>query len=205
MNDQIIRPEPGARYACDVSLEAAETYIRAARQQMKHDRAAGMASFDDIFRSCEPPRAMNGRFGGELLAVDFVPGFNQYAAWVQRRFRPWLGKVLDSETATGDNIFDRAADPWLRLMMPLYRRRLPDTPATFRAVKFRTMTAPSLGDPDMAVLRLDYDLPPNPAHTVRRIVDEVVELADGYYFGRAFVHLWWGPWVRVAYFSLRAT
>jgi hypothetical protein len=203
MNHQIVNPEFDARHMSDVSVEAAETYIRAAQRRMESDRAAGMASLDDMFRSGHAPRAMDGRYQGELVAVDIAPGITQYATYVQNRFRPWHGKTFDASGARGDNIFDNQAGPWFRVLMPFYRGRRPDSAGTFRAFDFRTYVAPALRDPGVAALKIDYDLPDNPGLSIRRVLDELVELADGYYLGRAYVRWWWGSWQRVAYFSLR--
>jgi hypothetical protein len=52
------------------------------------------------------------------------------------------------------------------------------------------------------VLKIDYDLPENPALSIRRILDELVQVADGVYLGKAHVKWWWGAWQPVAYFSL---
>jgi hypothetical protein len=52
------------------------------------------------------------------------------------------------------------------------------------------------------VLKIDYDLPQNPAFSIRRVLDELVQVADGVYLGKAHVKWWWGAWQPVAYFSL---
>lgn len=201
MNHQIVNPAFDARHLSDVSVEAAETYIRAAQRRMGDDRAAGMASLDDMFRAGRPPHNMNGRYRGEMLAVDLAPGLTHYAAFVQHRFRPWRGKVFDSQKERGDNVFADNAGPWFRVLLPSYRGRRPDTNHTFRAFDFRTYVAPGLFDPDLSVLKIDYDLPENPAR-IRGVLDELVELADGYYLGRAYLRGRSG-WRRVAHFSLR--
>jgi hypothetical protein len=203
MNHQIVNFDFDARHAGDISTEAAETYIRAALRRMESDRAAGMASLDDMFRSGRTPRALDGRYRGELLAVDVAPGLTQYVGFVQSRFHPWRGKIFDEREARGVNIFDKVARPWFRLSMPLYNGYRPDSSTAFRAFDFRTYVAPARMDPDVLALKIDYDVPGNPRPTIRRVLDELVELADGYYLGRAFVHWWWGKWQRVAYFSLQ--
>jgi hypothetical protein len=53
-------------------------------------------------------------------------------------------------------------------------------------------------------LKIDYDLKENPALTVRRVLDELVELDENLYLGKAHVRWWWGAWQTVAYFSLTA-
>lgn len=201
--NQIVNSEFDARHMSDVSVEAAETYIRAAQRRMEGDRKAGMASLDDMFRYGRPPRSMDGRYQGELLAVDIAPGITQYAGFVQNRFRPWHGKIFDAGSEKGDNIFDNQANSWFKILMPFYHGQCPDSASTFRAFIFRTYVAPALFEPNVQVLKIDYDLPDNPASSIRRVLDELVELADGYYLGRAYIHWWWGTWQRVVYFSLR--
>ena len=203
MNHQIVNPEFDARYAGDVSTEAAETYIRATQRCLESDRPAALASLDDMFRAGRPPRELAGRYQGEMLAVDIAPVVTAFVTTVQARYRLWLGKQFDPATQSGDNVLSNDVRPAFRLFMPLYRGRRPDTDMTFRALQFRTYTAPALFDPDTPVLKIDYDIPGNPSLTIRRVLDELVELADGYYLGRAYVR-WWGlGWRRVAYFSLR--
>ncbi len=201
MNHQIVNNEFDARHLSDVSVEAAETYIRAAQRRMASDRAAGMACLDDMFRAGRPPLDMDGRYQGEMLAVDLVPGLTQYTSFVQRRFRPWRGKVFDRRDARGDNVFANNGRPWFRVLLPTYHGQRSDTSATFRAFDFRTYVAPGVLDPNVNALKIDYDLPENPG-PVRRVLDELVELAEGYYLGRAYLRGRSG-WRRVAHFSLR--
>ena len=52
------------------------------------------------------------------------------------------------------------------------------------------------------MLKIDYDLPENPKRTIRRVLDEMVQLEDGSYLGKAQLHWWWGRWQTVAYFAL---
>jgi hypothetical protein len=51
------------------------------------------------------------------------------------------------------------------------------------------------------VLKIDYDVPETP-YTVRRVLDELVQLPDGQLLGNANLKTWWGPWATVAYFTL---
>ncbi len=52
------------------------------------------------------------------------------------------------------------------------------------------------------MLKIDYDLDGNPAPTIRRILDELVQLDHNLYLGKAHAHWWWGGWQTVAYFLL---
>jgi hypothetical protein len=39
---------------------------------------------------------------------------------------------------------------------------------------------------------------------VRRVMDELVQISDDTYIGKAHLKWWWGQWQLVAYFALRA-
>jgi hypothetical protein len=73
---------------------------------------------------------------------------------------------------------------------------------TYRAFEFQSYVAPSLTDPEHEVLKLDYRLEQNPALVVRRVVDELVQVADDFYLGRAHLQWWWGKWQALAFFTL---
>lgn len=203
MNHQIVNNPFQSHHTGDVAAEAAETYIRAARRLMATDRAAGMASLDDVFLSGRPPAELHGRYHGEMLGVDIAPVITPLVRHVQERFRPWRGKTLDSDAARGDNMLSVGARRWLRVFLPFYNDWRPDSPDGFRALRFRTEVGPARQNPDVMVLKIDYDVPGNPGLTIRRVLDELVELAPDYYLGRAWAHWWGGAWGRVAFFSLR--
>lgn len=189
--------------AGDVSLEAALTYVRAAQMSLRRNRAMGLAALDDLF-SCgvAPAPALNGRLRGELLALDIAPGLTELAQEISKRWIPWKGKRFDAKQSIGDNIFTRDSLLLGYILWPLYRGYIDDGAETYRAFTFRTYVAPGLVNPNNEVLKIDYDLPLNPSATIRRVLDELVQLADGYYLGKAHVHWWWGRWQTVAYFSL---
>lgn len=187
----------------DVSLEAALTYVRAAQMTLQRDRRMGLAALDDLFTCGVVPTPMlNGRFHGEMLAFDVAPGLTQLGQWISKRWMSWKGKRFDARSGVGDNIFTRDSLLLARILWPLYRGYIDDSAETYRAFTFRTYVAPGLANPDIEVLKIDYDLPVNPSATVRRVLDELVQLADGYYLGKAHLHWWWGRWQTVAYFSL---
>lgn len=206
MNHQIVNSEFDARHLSDVSVEAAETYVRAAQRRLKHDRPAGLAALDDIFRCGSLPRpAPDGRHRGELVALDLASGLNGLLGGLAERWLPWQGKVFDAAQARGDNVFSRDSYAPGRVLWPFYRHYRDDGPATYRAFDFKTSIGPAREDPDLDVLRLDYNLSVNPRLfvTVRRVLDELVQVADGYYLGKAYVRWYWGKWSMVAYFALR--
>lgn len=205
MNDQIMISPIDASHVSDVSLEAVETYVRAAQRRLAEDRAAGVAALNDIFLSGDAPApALDGRYRGEIIALDVAPGLTQFVEALAHRGDPWRGKVFYAAAERGENIVATGATRPARLLWPFYARYRREGETT-RAFPFRTAVGPGLRDPDLQVLKLDYDVPANPrlAVSVRRILDEVVEVAEGYYLGKWYVHWPWGAWSLVGFFALR--
>jgi hypothetical protein len=163
-----------------------------------------LALLNDLFRAGTPPNLpLQGRYAGTLVALDIAPGLTQIIEMIINRWLPWQGKTFDAAQACGDNIFTRDSLALAHLYWPLYRDYIDDGP-TYRAFGFRTYVAPGLADPDRQVLKIDYNLPGNPRLSIRRILDELVQVADGFYLGKAHICWWWGTWQCVAYFSLRS-
>ncbi len=178
--------------------------LRTAQTLLKQNRAQGLVTLNMLFRSGSAPEPfLNGRYAGELIALDIAPGLTQFYEWLTNRWMPWLGKTFNSAQQSGENIFTRDSYPLARFFNPFYRGFVADGDKTYRGFAFRTYMAPGLADPDRTVLKIDYDLDDNPALTVRRVLDELVQLDEQLYLGKAHVHWWTGGWQLVAYFSLR--
>jgi len=177
--------------------------IRAAQTLAQRDRGRGWAALNDLFRVGTPPTpSLNGHYAGEMVMLDIAPGLTQLVNAIASAWLPWKGKAFDAAKSSGDNIFTRDSLWLAHLYWPLYRGYVNDGPETNRAFAFRTYLAPGLTDLDRLVLKIDYDLPENPALSIRRVLDELVQVADGVYLGKAHVKWWWGTWQLVAYFSL---
>jgi hypothetical protein len=177
--------------------------LQAVRALMRRDRARGLAALNDLFRTGRAPDPLPaGRCAGQLLAVDIAPGLTQLASAIAAAWMPWQGKTFDSAHTRGDNIFTRDSLLLARVFNPFYRGFIADGPRTYRAFAFRTYIAPGLQDPDRQVLKIDYDLRANPALTIRRVLDELVQVDEATYVGKAHMYWWWGAWQRVAFFSL---
>ncbi len=204
MIDQFMTATFDTTQTGDVSLEAAETYLQAAQRCLAGDRPAGLEALNDLFHSGSVARP-DGRTRGQLVALDIAPGLTPLLGGLLARWRPWQGKVFDRDANRGENVFTRDSYLPARAIWPFYRRYSDDGPATYRAFPFRTSAGPARDDPGRAVLRLDYNLPANPraAISVRRVLDELVQVADGLYLGKAYVHWYRSNWSLVAYFALR--
>ncbi len=169
-------------------------------------RAQGWAALNDLFRQGRlPDPPLDGPYRGELIALDLAPGLTQLFQWLSNAWMPWLGKTFQPAQQRGDNIFSKDSYFLARLFNPLYRGFIKDGIKTYRAFAFRTYAAPGLFDADRTVLKIDYNLQENPALTVRQVLDELVQLDDNLYVGKAHVRWWWRPagsWQTVAFFTL---
>jgi len=179
--------------------------LKSAQTLVKRERAQGWAALNTLFRNGTPPESpLDGRYRGELIALEVAPGLTQLFQSITAAWMPWLGKTFSATQQRGDNIFTRDSYWLARLFNPFYHGFIFDEPRTYRCFAFRTYTAPGLMDADRSVLKIDYDLKENPALTVRRILDELVQIDDILYLGKAHVHWWLGEWQTVAYFTLTA-
>ncbi len=192
-------------YQIDLTVKPGNL-LRTAQDLVRVNRAQGLAALDDLFRAgTVPDPHPSGRQAGELIALDIAPGLTQFFQWLASRWMPWRGKTFDPAQQRGENIFTKDSYPLARFFNPLYRGFISNGPKTYRGFAFQTYPAPGLFDTDRTVLKIDYNLKENPALTVRRVLDELVQLDENLYLGKAHVRWWWRPadgWQMVAYFSL---
>ena len=188
------------------TIQAGWTELQAAQNLLESDRSQGLAVLNDLFRSGKLPEpSLDGPYVGKLIALDIAPVLTQFFQWLTISWLPWLGKTFDAVEQSGDNIFKRDSYPLARFFNPFYRGFFMDKPETYRGFAFRTYVAAGLFDSDRWMLKIDYDLKENPSLTVRRVLDELVQLDDNLYLGKAHIRWWWRPadgWQTVAYFTL---
>jgi hypothetical protein len=177
--------------------------ISEAQSIFEHNRKRGLAALDEVFRAGSPPNpAPDGEYAGALIALDVAPGITQFAEWITAAWLPWKGKFFEPADSRGDNIFSRDSHLLAHLIWPLYRGYKHVGAERYRAFEFRTYIAPGLLDTDRQVLKIDYNLRSNPGLSVRRVLDELVQVDTSMYLGKAHLKWWWGKWQLVAYFSL---
>jgi len=180
--------------------------IDAARQEMTRDRARGLSQLNAIFREGTLPAVpLNGPTRGEMLTVDMAPGVTPLVEGLLRRRMPWSGKTFDAANAKGTNLFYPGFVPVARVCFPFYRDYRRESADRVSGFPFRTYVGPGLKDPDRQVLKIDYDMPVNPRFSIRRILDELVQVDDNYYLGKAYFKLPNDAWHLVFYFSLQRT
>ena len=179
------------------------TGISTAQTIFQRDRKRGFAALNEIFRAGSPPNPpLEGDYKGQLVALDVTPGLNQFIEMITSRWMPWKGKTFYATQASGINIFTRDSSMLAHIFWPLYRSYRDESAERYRGFTFRTHLAPGLTDPDRQVLKLDYNIKGNPSLSIRRVLDEVVQVDSALYLGKAHLHRWWGKWQLVAYFSL---
>lgn len=96
---------------------------------------------------------------------------------------PWLGKRFDAQANEGVNVLARSALKPMKLFWPSY-----EPVGTFtdrvEAFPFKTRLAPGAVDPELRVLKIDYDFDPNPSFIIRRVLDELVQIEEGLFLGK---------------------
>jgi len=177
--------------------------IEEAQREVKRDRARGLAQMNAIFREGTLPQVpLHGPTTGQMIAVDLGPGITPPVDALLTSRMPWCGKTFDAKVTRGENIFYPGFVPVARVMFPFYRdyRREGDRVIAF---PFRTYVGAGQQDPDRQVLKIDYSLPVNPRFTMRRILDELVQVDDNYFFGKAHFKLSKTTSHLVFYFALQ--
>jgi hypothetical protein len=177
--------------------------VRAAGLVAGRNRAAALATLDDIFAEGRQPKPpLEGRYRGELITPSLHPWLDAFGRAIMGRWMPWQGKTFSPSSNTGDNIFTNDGRWLARLLWPAYRGYVLDGPAHTRALRFRTYSGPGQLDPGVLVFKIDYDWDVNPRFIVRQVLDELVQVEDDYYLGKALLRGRAGRYVCAAYFAL---
>ena len=170
-----------------------------ARARRAADDASSLRDLNDRFRAGHIPSApLDGPYMGELIATAFGRPLDAAFGALSRVYMPWRGKIFDATASAGGNLFTARSKPLIRPFDPAVRD---DRPGLAYAYPFATSTGAGVVDRDRDVLKIDYDLPANPFGLIRRVLDELVEVAPGYYLGKAHLRVG-GRWRTVAYFAL---
>ena len=122
--------------------------IRLAQRLLQHDRSRGLARLNKLFRAgTVPDPPLDGRYAGELIALDIAPGLTQLSQAMASVWMPWQGKTFETARSRGDNILTRDSLALACLGWPLYRGFVEDKLETYRAFRFRSLAAAGRSDP----------------------------------------------------------
>ena len=166
-------------------------------------RKRSIAELDDLFRTGKAPHPTpNGFLPGRLITMSVSRPSDAFVRSVAGVYMPWLGKSFDSEAATGLNILTKSAKKPLKALWPSYTP-ISESDDKIEAFAFNTRIAPGAIDPEIDVLKIDYDFDANPNFIIRKILDELVQVDDGLYLGK-ILYRWGRSFRPIGFFSLES-
>lgn len=172
------------------------------RLRPKAVRADAIAELDALFRDGTAPDPQpDGFLPGELVTMSLTRPTDAFVRSLTGLYMPWLGKKFDRDANEGINILKPAARSQLKVLWRSYEPQVaPD--GNLEAFPFRTRIAPGAIDPNVDVLKIDYDFEANPSFIIRHILDELVQIDDGLYLGK-ILYRTRNSWHPIGFFSLR--
>jgi hypothetical protein len=167
-------------------------------------RARTLRRLDALYRTGHLPDPLpSGFLPGRLLTTAIWGPFDGLVRRIAGLWMPWMGKSFDPESMTGVNRFTPDARLPMRALWPGYAPVLAERDR-MEAFEFRNWIGPGAADPDLEVLKIDYDFEANPSLLIRRILDETVQIGDGLYLGKV-LYRWRGAFHPIGFFSLEST
>ena len=160
-----------------------------------------LEELDEMFASGRAPDpGLSGFLRGRLLTTSMGSALDPVTRRVARMWMPWMGKSFDPDARSGVNVLIKSSRRSLKLVWPTYEfeRETADALEVFR---FQTRIAPGELDPELDVLKIDYDSDANPDFVIRRILDELVEVDEGFYLGKILFRRS-GGFRRIGFFTL---
>ena len=138
-----------------------------------------------MFRTGRAPDPQpSGFLSGRMLTTSIHPAVDGIARGISEVWMPWLGKSFDPATERGANVLAPSARGPLKALWPSYEPEAA-RPDAIDVFPFLTRRGSGEIDPEVEVLKIDYDIDENPTFLIRNILDELVELEAGFYLGRA--------------------
>lgn len=152
-------------------------------------RAWAIEELNELFESGAPPDpAPDGLLRGRALTSTIAGGIDALGRRLGALYMPWLGKKFDAQTNEGVNVLAASALRPMKLLWPSY-----EPVGTFidrvEAFRFKTRLDRGAVDPDLEVLKIDYDFEANPAFLIRRVLDELVRIDADLYLGKVLYRL----------------
>ena len=129
----------------------------------------------------DPPPS--GFLSGRMITTSVHPTFDGLARGIADLWMPWLGKSFEPANERGVNVLIPSARGPLKAFWPSYEPEAERSDA-IDVFPFETRRAPGEVDPDVEVLKIDYDIAANPSFVIRNILDELVEVSGGFYLGK---------------------
>lgn len=166
-------------------------------------RTQAIAALDDLFRDGSAPDPQPEGFKrGELITMSVTRPSDATVRGISSMYMPWLGKSFDPSSQSGVNILKPNATGPMKVLWWNYtpEREMADRVEVF---PFRTRIDRGAVDPDLQVLKIDYDFDANPAFIIRRILDELVQIDESLYLGKILFRTK-QAWHPIGFFSLQS-
>ena len=164
-------------------------------------RADALAELDELFRHGTVPSPLPDGFQPGTLVTTSVAGpVDAFVRRVAKLYMPWLGKRFDASEESGINVLRRSSRSQLKALWPSVTPI--EAGGTLEVFPFRTWVGPGARDSDISVLKIDYDSEENPDFIIRRILDELIQIDEGFYLGKILFRTA-KRWRPVGFFSLQ--
>ena len=197
-----MRAQGSGQRIADLRDDPGELDSLADRLDPRTNRELILDRFDELFRSGTAPNPVpDGFLAGRLLGTSTWAWLDAFGQRMAGLWMPWQGKSFSADASTGLNRFTPSARIPLKVVFPSYAPELAG-PDRIDAFPFRTRIGPGALDPEVQVLKIDYDFEANPDFIIRRILDELVQLAPGRYLGKVLFRIG-GRFHPIGFFSLR--
>lgn len=183
--------------------EAAWKWFEELGKEAGHDRAGAAAKLNELYRLGVPPKQIEGRTEGILVAPLIAGPVDSVLRRITGLWMPWLGKRFDSAASRGDYVLTSSARLPAKLLWPLYS--MGEADGDKAAFDFETGVEPGKDDPDIDVLKIDYaPMDRNPRFIIKPIRDELVEIVPGANLGKILWRSRDGGYKLIGYFALKS-
>jgi hypothetical protein len=159
-------------------------------------------TLDELFAFGSAPKGLDGPTDG-ILVVPLIQGvLDQGLSLITSIWMPWSGKRFDAANSRGDNLLAESAHWPAKLLWPRYSTK--DIGDGYAAFDFETRVEPGKHDPKTDVLVIDYaPVSDNPDLLIRKIRDELVEVAAGAHLGKILYRTGEDEYRNLGFFALR--
>ena len=160
-------------------------------------------TLNELFAQGKSPKDLDGPTDG-ILVVPLIQGvLDQGLSLITSIWMPWSGKRFDAANDRGDNLLAESAHWPAKLLWPRYSTKEIDEGGR-AAFDFNTYIEPGKHDPKTDVLVIDYaPVSDNPDLLIRKIRDELVEVAAGAYLGKILYRTGADDYRNLGFFALR--
>jgi hypothetical protein len=196
MDERVAELRKFAKKGTDAAQEETWDWFK----QLGRDR--NEAALDALFAKGKAPKALDGPTDG-ILVVPLIQGIlDQGLSLITSVWMPWSGKRFDSKGNRGDNLLAGSAHWPAKLLWPRYSTK--EVEGGRAAFDFVTRIEPGEHDPDTDVLVIDYaPVTDNPDMLIRKIRDELVEIAAGAHLGKILYRTGDDTYTNLGFFALR--